>query len=140
MSQAALVIDGSTTLGFVLQDERGPAPLRALAALEQGAPAHVPAHWGVEVANGLLMAERRKRATQAEITEALGLVALLPVRPDEETATRAFQDTVALARQYGLIVYDAAYLELAMRKGARLATTDRALMAAARDAGVALLG
>jgi predicted nucleic acid-binding protein len=84
------------------------------------------------------MAERRKRASQAEITEALSLVAALPVVTDDQTAQRAFSDTVALARQYGLTIYDAAYLELAMRRGASLATTDGALSKAAKAAGVAL--
>ncbi len=132
----ALVIDGSTTLGFLLKDEQAAVALKALAAIEQGIPTFVPAHWSVEVANGLIMAERRKRATQADITEALGLVAALPVHADEESARKAGSDTAALARQYGLTIYDAAYLELAMRRGASLATTDHALAKAARAAGV----
>ena len=134
----ALVIDGSTTLGFLLKDEQAASVLKALGAIERGVPTYVPAHWCVEVANGLIMAERRKRATQADITEALGLVAALPVLTDEATARKAGSDTAALARQYGLTIYDAAYLELAMRRGAALATTDHALGQAAKTAGVAL--
>ena len=132
----ALVIHGSTTLGFLLKDEQAAVALKALVAIENGIPTFVPAHWCVEVANGLIMAERRKRATQADITEALGLVAALPVHADEATAQKAGSDTAALARQYGLTIYDAAYLELAMRRGASLATTDHALAKAARAAGV----
>jgi predicted nucleic acid-binding protein len=132
----ALVIDGSTTLGFLLADEQSGAALRALDALEKGIPTIVPAHWCVEVANGLIMAERRKRASQADITEALNLIAALPVLTDEETARRAVSDTAALARQYGLTIYDAAYLELAMRRGASLASSDDRLVKAAEAAGV----
>lgn len=135
----ALVIDGSTTLGFLLKDEQAAEALRALDAIENGIPTFVPAHWCVEVANGLIMAERRKRATQADITEAMGLVALLPVHIDGETAHKAGSGTAALARQYGLTIYGAAYLELAMRRGASLATTDHALGKAARAAGVTIL-
>jgi predicted nucleic acid-binding protein len=62
----------------------------------------------------------------------------LPVITDEETARRSGSDTIALARQYGLTIYDAAYLELAMRRGASLATTDRDLTKAAKAAGVSL--
>jgi predicted nucleic acid-binding protein len=131
-----LVVDGSTTLGFVLQDEHGANALKTLEAIEQGMPAIVPAHWCTEVANGLIMAERRKRASQADISEALSLVAALPVETDTESAKRAFSDTAALARQYGLIIYDAAYLELAMRRGASLSTTDGLLIKAAKKAGV----
>ena len=133
----ALVIDGSTALGFLLKDEQAPDALKALEVIESGVPTFVPAHWCVEVANGLLMAERRKRASQADITEALNLVAALPVMGDDETARRAGSDTAALARQYGLTIYDAAYLELAMRRGASLATSDHDLIKAARAAGVA---
>ncbi|MBL9218052.1 MAG: type II toxin-antitoxin system VapC family toxin [Opitutaceae bacterium] len=136
---STLVMDGSTTLGFLLKDEQETIPLKALGALEKGTKVFVPAHWGVEVANGLIMAERRKRATQADITEALGLVAALPVTSDEETTRRACSGTAALARQYGLTIYAAAYLELAMRCGATLATTDKALAAAAKAAGVPIL-
>lgn len=131
-----LVIDGSTALGFLLADEQPESASKALDAVESGVPTLVPAHWCVEVANGLIMAERRKRASQAEVTEALNLVSALPVITDEQTAQRAFGDTAALARQYGLTIYDAAYLELAMRRGASLATSDEALAKAANAAGV----
>lgn len=134
----ALVIDGSTTLGFLLKDEHDSGALKTLASIESGVATFVPAHWCVEVANGLIMAERRKRASQADITEALNLVAALPVIADEQTAQRAGSDTAALARQYGLTIYDAAYLELAMRRGTALATSDRDLAKAAKAAGVAI--
>jgi predicted nucleic acid-binding protein len=84
------------------------------------------------------MAERRKRASQADITEALNLVAALPVIEDDQTARRVGSDATALARQYGLTIYDACYLELAMRRGAALATSDHALAKAAKAAGVAI--
>ena len=139
MSGKALVIDASTALGFILKDEQAGPSMAALAALEQGAPTFVPAHWAVEVANGLVMAERRKRLTQAEMAEALDLLAALPVTIDPETATRLGGTTAGLARQYRLTAYDAAYLELAMRRGATLATTDQALAKAAVAAGVVTL-
>lgn len=135
----ALVIDASTALGFLMQHEQEAHSLKAMEAMEAGTPVVVPAHWWLEVANGLIMAERRKRATQADITEALNLVQALPVSTDEETARRSGSETAALARQHGLTVYDAAYLELAMRGGAFLATSDRTLRHAAIAAGVPLL-
>lgn len=135
----ALVIDGSIAIGFLLKDEQSAVAMKALDSIEEGVPAYVPAHWAVEVANGLIMAERRKRASQADVTEALGLAAALPVLADEQTAARAGSDIAALARQYRLTIYDAAYLELAMRRGAALATTDHALAKAAKAAGVPLV-
>ena len=135
----ALVIDGSTALGFLLRDEQDSCALGALAAIEKGVPTFIPAHCRVETANGLLMAERRKRMTQSDVAEAIGLLGSLPLATDAETAAMAGRDTLALARQYGLTIYDAAYLELAMRRGASLATNDRELAKAARAAGVELL-
>src|SRR5690606_20990418 len=114
--------------------------LAALAEVSNGRKTLVPAHWWVEVSNGLLMAERRQRTTQADTTEALALLGKLPVETDTETGSHAIGETPALARQYGLTIYDAAYLELAMRHGATLATADSALATAARKAGVDLLG
>jgi predicted nucleic acid-binding protein len=98
----ALVIDGSTTIGFLLKDEQGASPLKALQAIENGVATFVPAHWSVEVANGLIMAERRKRASQADVTEALALIAALPVECDDETKQRAVSDTAALALRRSL--------------------------------------
>ena len=135
----ALVIDAATALGFLMSDEQAPSAIDALDALERGVPAFVPAHWPLEVANGLLMAERRKRASQADVTEALHVVLSLPIDIDRDTARHVAGETSALARQYGLAVYDAAYLELAMRLGATLATGDAALARAAKRAGVGLL-
>lgn len=135
----ALILDGSAALGFLMPDDRSPTALAALDALDDGVPAFVPAHWRLEVANGLLTAERRKRITQADASEALQALFSLPVEIDEETARHVSGETVALARQYRLTVYDAAYLELAMRRGATLATGDAAMAKAARAAGVRVL-
>jgi predicted nucleic acid-binding protein len=135
----ALVIDCSTALSFLMSDEPAPRALDALDALERGVPVFVPAHWPLEVANGLLVAERRKRATQAVVAEALHVVLSLPVEIDRDTARHVAGDTVGLARQYALTIYDAAYLELAMRRGATLATSDVELARAAKKAGVPLL-
>jgi predicted nucleic acid-binding protein len=135
----SLVIDGSTTLGFLLQDEKPSLALQALQAIEDGLPTYVPSHWWLETANGLIMAERRQRASQADITEALHLLQALPVLTDDETAPRCGSDTAHLARQYILTIYDAAYLELALRRGSTLATTDAALARAAQMAGVSIL-
>jgi predicted nucleic acid-binding protein len=132
-------MDGSTALGFLMSDEQAPRALLALEALERGVPTWVPSHWALEVANGLLMAERRKRVSQADAAEALGILAQLPIETDTETARRASGETVGLARQFALTVYDAAYLELALRRGAALATSDAALAKAAKKAGVTVV-
>ena len=131
----ALVVDASTALGFLMGDERPSQAVRAIEALERGVPTWVPSHWALEVANGMLTAERRRRISRADATEALDVLGQLPIEIDGETGRRAAGEITALARQYGLTIYDAAYLELALRRGAALATTDAALAKAARKAG-----
>jgi len=135
----ALVMDGSTALGFLMSDEQAPRAFRALDALERGVPTFVPSHWALDLANGLLVAERRKRLSRADVAEAADVLGQLPIETDAETGRRAIGETAALARQYGLTVYDAAYLELALRHGAALATSDAALARAARRAGLEVI-
>lgn len=62
-----------------------------------------------------------------------------PIEIDDETAGRAWREALALAETYHLTVYDAAYLELALRRSLPLATFDAALRSAAATAGVPLL-
>jgi predicted nucleic acid-binding protein len=86
------------------------------------------------------MAERRRRI-DAECRQRLaGFLRDLPVAIDEETASQAWAVTAQLAARFRLTVYDAAYLELAQRRGLPLATLDQELRAAAAALGVTLLG
>ena len=55
---------------------------------------------------------------------------------DEAHARDVFGRTSALAEQYGLSVYDAAYLEVAIRRQLPLGTRDRALRSAAERSGI----
>ena len=100
--------------------------------------ATVPAIWPLEVANTLLHGERRRRLTVAASQRFLGLLEALPIEIDRETAARATGPTLAVAREYGLTVYDAAYLELSMREGLSLATRDKKMRIAVKAAGVKL--
>jgi predicted nucleic acid-binding protein len=127
----ACVIDPSVALAWLLPDETNARAATIRAAIENGAEAWVPAHWWLEIGNGLLMAERRGRITAEQVAEALSLVNALPFEEDEETAEQIPVRTFGLARKHGLTIYDAAYLELAQRRGAILATFDEQLLAAA---------
>ena len=136
----SMVLDGSMTLGFLLQDERFSGALKVLEAIEAGTPTYVPGLWWLETANGLLMSERRRRSTQAGIARALQAYQDLPVITDDQPSPIGVGDMLALARQYDLTVYDASYLELALRRGSSLATADQKLAKAAHAAGVTVLG
>lgn len=135
----SLVIDGSAALGFLLQDERSTHSEKILREMEKGAPNYVPSHWWLETANALLAAERSKRISFPALTEVFNVLRALPVLTDDETEQHSTLATVSLAREYGLTVYDAAYLELALRRKSSLATFDKQLAAAARSAGVNVL-
>jgi predicted nucleic acid-binding protein len=136
-SREALVIDSSVAVAWCFSDERdaySQSVLDGLAATR----AVVPDLWHLEVANTLLVGERRKRSTHANTATWLGFLALLPIAVDDETKGHAFGNTPNLAREHNLSAYDAAYLELAMRRGLPLATLDDKLKTAAEAVGVAL--
>jgi predicted nucleic acid-binding protein len=127
----AYVVDPSVALGWLLPDETNARADAVRVAVENGVEAWIPVHWWLEIGNGLLMAERRGRITAEQVAQALSLVKALPLEEDEATAEQMPVQTFTLARKHGLTVYDAAYLELAQRRGAILATFDEQLLKAA---------
>jgi len=132
---ARFVLDGSVTLAWLFADEQDPYA-DAIVARLPGVSMLVPRLWHLEVANVLVVSERRGRCTQADSTNWLGFLAGLPIVADTETERRAWSDTIGLARQHGLTMYDAAYLELAVREKLPLASLDKQLKAAAKAIGV----
>lgn len=136
---AALVLDSSVTLAWFLPDERR-ANTDALLDRVTSEGALVPNLWPIEVGNAFLVAQRHHRVTQQERATALRLLADLPIDVDATTGTRAWKASLALADQHRLTLYDAVYLELAMRESLALATLDQPLRRAAGAAGVVVLG
>jgi predicted nucleic acid-binding protein len=131
------VLDGSVTLAWYFKDEADPYA-DAVAASIPGAQPAVPAIWPLEVANAVLVGERRKRSTEAQAARWLAYLGSLPIAVDDQTTARAWTDVLRLGRAHALSAYDAAYLELALRRGLPLATLDGPLKAAAAAAGVAV--
>jgi predicted nucleic acid-binding protein len=134
-----LVLDASMALSWLLPDEAGEAAVGVQAELAKAEGVWVAVHWRLEVANSLCMAERRKRLDAAGIAQGVALFTQLPVMVDPETNAHASAETLSLARQHTLSVYDAAYLELALRRGATLASLDAPLRLVAKKLGVPLL-
>lgn len=135
---AALVLDASVVLAVALQEaNRAHAAKLLEQAIDSGAM--VPSIWHVEIGNGLLTAQRRKALSAEETAAALRHLSRLTVRVDAGTASRAWRETLALAEQHRLTLYDATYLELSLRLGLPLASFDAALRKAARNANVPLL-
>ena len=131
---ASLVVDASVGAAWFLPDE---ATARTEAALQATAThaVWVPALWLLEVGKLLLSAQRRKRITADKRRELAAAASAFHIRVDREAVTISSVDE--LASRHGLTAYDAAYLELALRRGLPLATQDAALAAAMVKAGVA---
>jgi predicted nucleic acid-binding protein len=134
---AGLVVDSSIALSWCLPDEGETDRIQQEVA-EYGAIA--PSHWPLEVANALLMAERRQRITAALRNAALQDLGALPIVLDDETSARAWHEILQLADAYRLTAYDAAYVELAQRRALPLATLDTEMRVAARALGITVLG
>ena len=131
----SLVLDCSVAMGWCFEDESGDYGDRVLDALEKG-EALVPSVWSLEVANVLVIAERRGRLKVGESARFLELLQSLPIFVEEVSLPRATGSVLSLARELDLSAYDASDLELAMRSGVPLATHDLALIQAAGNVGV----
>lgn len=133
------VLDCSATLPWVFASEANPATHALHAALAGDDKAWVPALWHLELGNVLIGAKRKGRIDQAGIEKFISTLALYDIEVDAETMAVAWSKTLALAESFGLTTYDAAYLELALRRGLPLATLDGPLRAAMKKAGGKLL-
>jgi predicted nucleic acid-binding protein len=129
------VLDASVTMSWCFEDEASAATDALLHRLENE-HALVPMLWEFEVANVLVVAQRRGRITAAGSSRFTSLLHALPIDLERPGG---LSDLVNTGSRYSLSAYDAAYLVLAERTGNPLATRDSALKAAAEDAGVELL-
>ncbi len=134
----SFVVDNSVALAWCFEDEQT-SEIMALLDRVTEAGAIAPQLWPIEALNGLLTAERRGRIDREVRHRLAGFLQELPIRIDDETAIRSWTTTAHLAERHRLTAYDATYLELAMRLGLPLATSDPALIAAAKVVGVPLL-
>lgn len=130
-----LVIDASVTVAWAFAEEHEIA--ERVFALAGAEAMMAPGLWWYELRNVLVLGERRGRITEQQTARFLRDVSRLAITidtaPDES-------GVLTLARRHRLTVYDAVYLELALRAALPLATLDAALSAAARTEGVRLIG
>jgi predicted nucleic acid-binding protein len=130
----AFVLDASVVASWLLPDEDHPQALAALERLKTE-DAWVPTLLWFELRNMLVVSERRQRLTPAQTAAALATVHGLPLTVDDQADS---DTTLQLARAHRLSVYDAVYLELALRRRVPLLTLDAQLATAARDMNVLL--
>lgn len=134
-----LVLDASFIGLINLPDELPPSEAGVLVATLRDRRLHVPSHWHLEVANMLVKAERRGRINRNVRGLILQDIEDFVVLTDRLTSEQAWSEILPLADNHGLTVYDAAYVELAMRLRATLASHDKRLIAAARMLGIRVL-
>ena len=133
------IADASVGVAWAVDSQAGNAADALLDGVAGGAPVIVPTLWPFEVANSLLVLVRRKKILAEDRDRALAALARMPLVVDDEGPRLAFGKISELAHEHGLSVYDATYLELALRRKLPLASRDEALCKAAHTCRVRLL-
>lgn len=134
----SVVADISVVLAWLYEEEQTAQALIILGLIEHEGLL-VPPLWWYELENGVLIGEKRGRKSPVESDAFLELVRALPIRTDEGPRASISEDILRIGRANQLTAYDAAYLELAIRMKAPLATFDTALRRSAAKSGVTLV-
>lgn len=132
------VLDASVVAAWLVPSQgtaSSEALRRQVAEVRFVAPYIFPA----ECRSLLLRAERRGGLSSAEVDVALDFVARLAIAVSPPLDREGHDHVLTLARQEGLSLYDALYLAAALESGARLASRDGALLAAATRRGLATI-
>ncbi len=133
-----LVVDASAAVAWFLPDEFD----KEAAALLDSVVTHgalVPALWIVEMQNALRNAHRRGRVNADGAQDILAQLVRLPLRVVDAGERPTFYGAFALAVEHDLSVYDAVYLDVALRYRARLASRDERILAVAKSIGIGTL-
>jgi predicted nucleic acid-binding protein len=129
------VVDNSVVMAWCFEDETNRYADAVLESLMESS-AVVPSIWPLEVGNVLLVAEWKKRLSEADSARFLALLTQLPIIVEQESPERMLKEIIAVARDHKLSTYDASYLDLAMRRGLPIASQDRILISAAKKCRV----
>jgi predicted nucleic acid-binding protein len=132
------VVDASFSAALFLPDETSPTARRFFSGLKPSDEVSVPSLWWYEITNVVIIAERRKRVTPADVVKIFSLYSQFNLETDTVVGTTYSGKLYEIAKSGYLTAYDAAYLGLAMRKEAVLATLDKKMVKAANLAGVQL--
>jgi len=134
------VLDASVALAWFIDNPVSAYAIQIKSSLLRGARAVVPSLWHLEIANGLAVAERRGILTAADAHQCVGKIEQLLAHAIESSADFvSVRQALTTALSFHLSAYDAVYLDMARRERLPLATLDRRLLAAAGQAGIALV-
>lgn len=132
---ADFVIDASVASTWCFKDELTVYSDSVLDAVSGSVIAIAPRLLLYEIHNTTLMGLRRQRIDKADADVFLQLFSNLPIQIVDPASYSA---VFALAQRHGLTVYDAAYLDLAIREGLPIASLDKNLLRAAGHAGISV--
>ncbi|MBX3385558.1 MAG: type II toxin-antitoxin system VapC family toxin [Phycisphaeraceae bacterium] len=132
----SFVIDASAALAWLFRDAQDSGRIDTLL---ESADAHAPPIWRLEVANIVLVRERRKLISPDHARVYLSEIDGIGVNLTDGAAAVSASTIAHLARPHQLTAYDAAYLDLAITLGFPLCTIDRNLTEAAKRSGIPLV-
>lgn len=130
------VIDCSCAAALFLPDESSSKAKSFISDLAEDSTLWIPALWWYEMTNVLTVAERRKRISHFEVLKIIHLFDQFDLNTDNSSGAEFSNQVYELTRLYKLSAYDATYLELSIRKEAGLASLDKQLLNASKEAGV----
>ncbi len=133
-----VVVDSSFAAAWCFEDEVTPRT-EAILVNENQFSLVVPLLWRWEIANVFITAERRGRITADQTAMFVERLSWLRIKTDNPWNAVTTEHLIALARAHSLTAYDAAYLELADRLHASLATLDDHLAVVAKRLGIEVL-
>jgi predicted nucleic acid-binding protein len=125
------VLDCSVTMAWCFEDE-STSYTDSILEKFTNAEAIVPTIWPLEVANVLLLSKKKGRITEVHSANFIDALLALPITVDPSTSTKAMRSIFLIANKSELTIYDAAYLELAIREKIPLLTFDKKLALAAK--------
>ncbi len=137
LTEATFVLDCSVTMAWCFEDEVTNYSEKIFDSLSQ-TKAIVPSLWLLEVANVLLIAQRKKRISKIQSIAFMDLLSQLPIQVDYASVDRAMSSIIEIAEETQLTIYDATYLELAIHTKLPLCTLDKSLKVAAKKLAVPL--
>lgn len=137
--QAEFVLDCSTTIAWILEDESSQSANTAFDALAIGR-AWVPPLWRTETANAMRSAFRSGRCTEKQAVQKLSNLTIFDIHTSPyDLGKMESNQILQFAHQHDVTAYDAGYLYIAMQMQLPLATLDKNLRRAAKAAKVSLL-
>jgi predicted nucleic acid-binding protein len=133
----SFVIDASVVISWYNPDEQNDYAKNVLLCLQKER-AITPCLCYYEVNNVLRMLEKKGKVSGIYVDKAITATDNLPIIRDYALVGFKMPIALRLSREHGLTVYDACYLELAVRLSLPLASLDDDLIKAAKAAKVTL--